>query len=199
MRGLAMTKCNWCGEYFDQRPDMHLSHSLDPFSGNYCSKQCATQAEANQGQKQKTNAEAVAVFAAVAAVIVLFLLPSILPNWICTSAGFGDAVEAALGSLWSWLWSLCVWSVVIALCLPRGRKYLSQWFSWLKSSGLATTSYVAKQTERTKILNVSLPQAFTALGKHVYSANNLRNDFRCHWALQRVPARGASKGTNFGF
>lgn len=35
----------------------------------------------------------------------------------------------------------------------------------------------AKQAERTKIQNVSLPQAFMALGRHVYSANELRSDF----------------------
>lgn len=172
-----MPQCDWCGQHFNQRPDLHLSHALDPGGGTYCSRQCEIHGRAQQKIDQKKNAEAFVVFSAVAAVIVLFLLPAVFPLWIFSSAGFSEAVVTAFGSVWAWLWSTFVWAAVIAALLPKGRAVLASWFSSLKSSSFAASSFIAKQTERTKIMNISLPQAFMSLGGCVYSAKEFREDF----------------------
>ena len=57
--------------------------------------------------------------------------------------------------------------------LDKSKGFASQFAATAKSAALLT----AKQTERAKIQNVSLPQAFAALGKHVYSADSHREDF----------------------
>jgi hypothetical protein len=57
--------------------------------------------------------------------------------------------------------------------LDKSKGLAKQFAATAKSAAMLTV----KQTERTKLLNVSLPQAFAALGKQVYSANDLRTDF----------------------
>ena len=189
-----MVACQQCGREYGTGGVPVLG------SDGFCSQQCRALGGA-QSLREQRHISALACL--LVAVLVFFLLPSILPIWIFTSAGFGDAVEAAFGSVWGWLWSLSVWALVVALCLPRGREHLSKWLSWLKSSGVAASLYVAKQTERTKIQTVSLPQSFLALGKHVYSANSFRDDFAdafgeldgLHAKVEELESRAKSRPT----
>ena len=47
----------------------------------------------------------------------------------------------------------------------------------LASKGKAAAQLVAKQAERTKLVNLTLPAAYQALGKHVHAAGVLRDEF----------------------
>ena len=50
-------------------------------------------------------------------------------------------------------------------------------FDSLAATGKAAGQLIAKQTERTKLLKVSLPSAYQELGRHVYNADLHRTEF----------------------
>lgn len=81
----------------------------------------------------------------------------------------------------------------------KSKVLATQFAATAKSAALLT----AKQTERTKILNVSLPQAYAALGKQVYSTNSHREDFAAafteldesHAKVERLEDQATSRPT----